>query len=67
LRATCVGGHGLPVAARHAVIARIDAIRTCRAVRALHNHGLRPNPRGANHHEASDATLATNARAKIER
>jgi hypothetical protein len=67
LRASCVGGHGLSVAARRPGIARIDAIRARHAVIAQYNHDIRTNPRGPNVMKVSDATPVISDRAKIER
>jgi hypothetical protein len=51
LRTACIGGNRLAVAAWHAGIARIDAIRSGCAVIALYDHDIRANPSRAHHHE----------------
>jgi hypothetical protein len=45
MRTACVGGYRLPIAAWHAGIARIDAIRASYALIALYNHDLCVNCR----------------------
>jgi hypothetical protein len=50
LRAACVGGYRLSVAAWQAAIAWIDAICAGCAVIALDSHNLRADRRGATYH-----------------
>ncbi|MGB7973731.1 MAG: hypothetical protein WCF81_05150 [Roseiarcus sp.] len=67
LRDARSGGHRLPVAARHAIIAGIDSIRARQAVIALDGHNLYMCRRALAIMTATNSTLVINARAKTER